>query len=280
MKSKSLPTVGGTLSDSSEQVIHLARYRCSREDTMDPFFTIDKQTTRRTTRRWSDPVRDLTMPVHGTGSDRPELIQSIGSFSKAESSAFEDFLDSRKANSGDDEWDLHKVESEFLSYFKTIFPANTRLPLIERRPMAALLRARAAQKVRRGTAPRFVKKGKKWVIRPPQSYAEDTTLPPGMMLVNRKKHADLVAKAATASSTSRPAPPSRPSLAPARTATESELMSTAAAAVEPTSHAKIVADAMIPVDDISVWKAQVEFPFSAKLAVVEALAGDSGISQR
>ena len=77
MKSKSLPTVGGTLSDSSEQVIHLAR---SREDTMDPFFTIDKRTTRRTTRRWSDPVRDLTMPVHGTGSDRPELIQSIGSF--------------------------------------------------------------------------------------------------------------------------------------------------------------------------------------------------------
>ena len=54
-------------------------------------------------------------------------------------------------------------------------------------------------------------------------------------------------------------------------------MSTAA---EPTSHAKIVADAMIPVDDISVWKAQVEFPFSAKLAVEEALAGDSGISQR
>ena len=80
---------------------------------MDPFFTIDKQTTRRTTRRWSDPVRDLTMPVHGTGSDRPELIQSIGSFNKAESSTFEDFLDSRKANSGDDEWDLHKVESEF-----------------------------------------------------------------------------------------------------------------------------------------------------------------------
>ena len=143
--------------------------------------------------------------------------------------------------------------------------------------MAALLRARAAQKVRRGTAPRFVKKGKKWVIRPPQSYAEDTTLPPGMMLVNRKKHADLVAKAATASSTSRPAPPSRPSLAPACTATESELMSTAA---EPTSHAQIVADAMIPVDDISVWKAQVEFPFSAKLAVEEALAGDSGISRR
>ena len=142
--------------------------------------------------------------------------------------------------------------------------------------MAALLRARAAQKVRRGTAPRFVKKGKKWVIRPPQSYAEDTTLPPGMMLVKRKAHADLVAKAATASSTSQPAPPSRPSLAPARTATESELMSTA----EPTSHAKIVADAMIPVEDVSVWKAQVEFPFSAKLAVVEALAGDSGISQR
>ena len=63
------------------------RNRCSREDTMDPFFTIDKRTTRRTTRRWSDPVRDLTMPVHGTGSDRPELIQSIGSFNKAESSA-------------------------------------------------------------------------------------------------------------------------------------------------------------------------------------------------
>ena len=89
------------------------RNRCSREDTMDPFFTIDKRTTRRTTRRWSDPVRDLTMPVHGTGSDRPELIQSIGSFNKAESSAFEDFLDSRKANSGDDGWDLHKAESEF-----------------------------------------------------------------------------------------------------------------------------------------------------------------------
>ena len=98
---------------------------------MDPFFTIDKRTTRRTTRRWSDPVRDLTMPVHGTGSDRPELIQSIGSFNKAESSAFEDFLDSRKANSGDDEWDLHKAESEFLSYFKTTFPANTRLPLFQ-----------------------------------------------------------------------------------------------------------------------------------------------------
>ena len=244
---------------------------------MGPFFTIDKRTTRRTTRRWSDPVRDLTRPVHGTGSDRPELIQSIGRFNKAESKAFEDFLDSRKANSGDDGWDLHKVEVEFLSYFKTTFPANTRLPLIERRSMAALLRARAKQKVRRGTASRFVKKGKKWVIRPPQSYAEDTTLPAGMMLVNRKVHADLVAKAATASSTSRPAPPSRPSLAPARTATESELMSTAA---EPTSHAKIVADAMIPVDDVSVWKAQVEFPFSAKLAVVEALAGDSGISQR
>ena len=247
---------------------------------MDPFFTIDKRTTRRTTRRWSDPVRDLTMPVHGTGSDRPELIQSIGSFSIAESSAFEDFLDSRKANSGDDEWDLHKVESEFLSYFKTTFPARMRLPLIERRSMAASLRARAAQKVRRGTAPRFVKKGEKWVIRPPQSYAEDTTLSSGMMLVNRKVHADFAAKAATASSTSRPAPPSRPSLAPARTATESELMSTAAAAVEPTSHAKIVADAMIPVADVSVWKAQVEFPFSAKLAVVEALAGDSGISRR
>ena len=29
---------------------------------------------------------------------------------------------------------------------------------------------------------------------------------------------------------------------------------------------------MIPVADVSVWKAQVEFPFSAKLAVVEALA--------
>ena len=247
---------------------------------MDPFFTIDERTTRRTTRWWSDPVRDLTRPVHGIGSDRPELIQSIGRFNKAESKAFEDFLDSRKANSGDDGWDLHKVKVEFLSYFKTTFPANTRLPLIERRSMAALLRARAKQKVRRGTASRFVKKGKKWVIRPPQSYAEDTTLPAGMMLVNRKVHADLVAKAATASSTSRPAPPSRPSLAPARTATESELMSTAAAAAEPTSHAKIVADAMIPVDDVSVWKAQVEFPFSAKLAVVEALAGDSGISQR
>ena len=117
--------------------------------------------------------------------------------------------------------------------------------------MAALLRARAKQKVRRGTVSRFVQKGKKWVIQPPQSYAEDTTLPAGMMLVNRKVHADLVAKAATASSTSRPAPPSRPSLAPACTATESELMSTAA---EPTSHAKIVADAMIPVDDVSVGR--------------------------
>ena len=169
------------------------RNRCSREDTMDPFFTIDERTTRRTTRRSSDPVRDLTRPVHGTGSDRPELIESIGRFNKAESKAFEDFLDSRKANSGDDEWDLHKVETEFLSYFKTAFPAGTRLPLIGRRSMAALLRARAAQKVRRGTAARFVQKGKKWVIRPPQSYAEDSTLPPGMMLVSRKKHADLVA---------------------------------------------------------------------------------------
>ena len=193
MKSKSLPTVDGTVSDSSEQVIHLARYRCSREDTMGPFFTIDKRTTRRTTRRWSDPVRDLTMPVHGTGSDQPELIQSIGSFNKAESSTFEDFLDSREANSGDDGWDRHEVEVEFLSYFKTAFPARMRLPLIERRSMAASLRARAAQKVRRGTAARFVQKGKKWVIRPPQSYAEDSTLPPGMMLVSRKKHADLVA---------------------------------------------------------------------------------------
>ena len=146
--------------------------------------------------------------------------------------------------------------------------------------MAVLLRACAKQKVRRGTASRFVTKGKKWVIRPPQSYAEDTTLPAGMMLVNRKVHADLVARAATAPPTSQPAPPSRPYLAPTRTATESELMSTAAAAAEPTSHAKTVADAMIPVDDVSVWKAQVEFPFSAKLAVVEALAGDSGISQR
>ena len=58
--------------------------------------------------------------------------------------------------------------------------------------MAALLRARAAQKVRRGTAPRFVKKGKKWVIRPPQSYPEDTTLPSGMMLVKRKEHASVL----------------------------------------------------------------------------------------
>ena len=106
---------------------------------MDPFFTIDERTTRRTARRSSDPVRDLTRPVHGTGSDRPELIQSIGRFNKAESKAFEDFLDSRKANSGDDEWDLHKVETEFLSYFKTAFPAGTRLPLIGRRSMAALL---------------------------------------------------------------------------------------------------------------------------------------------
>ena len=116
---------------------------------MDPFFTIDKQTTRRTTRRWSDPVRDLTMPVHGTGSDRPELIQSIGSFNKAESSTFEDFLDSREANSGTDGRELHEVETEFLSYFKTTFPAGMRLPLIERISMAALVRARAAQKVRR-----------------------------------------------------------------------------------------------------------------------------------
>ena len=58
--------------------------------------------------------------------------------------------------------------------------------------MAALLRARAAQKVRRGTAARFVQKGKKWVIRPPQSYAEDTSLPPGMMLVKRKEHASVL----------------------------------------------------------------------------------------
>ena len=116
---------------------------------MDPFFTIDERTTRRTARRSSDPVRDLTRPVHGTGSDRPELIQSIRRFNKAESKAFEDFLDSRKANSGDDGWDLHKVEVEFLSYFKTAFPAGKRLPLIGRRSMAALLRARAAKKVRR-----------------------------------------------------------------------------------------------------------------------------------
>ena len=243
---------------------------------MDSFSTKNK----RSTRRWSEPVRDLTMHVLGTGSDRPELIQSIGRFNKAESSYFEDFLDSREANSGNDGWDIKEVEVAFINYFKTNFPADTRLPLIERRSMAALLRARAAQKTGRGLAPRFVKKGEKWVIRPPQSYAEDTALPSGMMLVKRKVHADLVAKAAIAPSTPRPAPPPRPSSAPAGTATENGLMSTAAAGAEPTSHAKVVADAMIHVDDVSVWKAQVEFPFAAKLAVVEALAGDSGISQR
>ena len=112
---------------------------------MDPFFTIDERTTRRTARRSSDPVRDLTRPVHGTGSDRPELIQSIGRFNKAESKAFEDFLDSRKANSGDDEWDLHKVETEFLSYFKTAFPAGTS-PAIQR---LSLHSARALAEERR-----------------------------------------------------------------------------------------------------------------------------------
>ena len=155
---------------------------------MDSFSTQNKQSTR----RWSDPVRDLTMHVRGTGSDRPKLIQSIGRFNKAESSYFEDFLDSREANSGNDGWDIKEVEVAFINYFKTNFPADTRLPLIERRSMAALLRARAAQKVRRGTAPRFVQKGKKWAIRPPQSYAEDTSLPPGMMLVKRKAHASVL----------------------------------------------------------------------------------------
>ena len=64
------------------------------------------------------------MSVHGTGSDRPELIQSIGRFNKAESSAFEDFLDSREANSGDGGWDLQEIEAAFLSYFKTTFPVG------------------------------------------------------------------------------------------------------------------------------------------------------------
>ena len=71
------------------------------------------------------------MSVHGTGSDRPELIQSIGSFNKAESSAFEDFLDSREANSGDEGWDLREVEAAFFSYFKTTLASRNLDPLIE-----------------------------------------------------------------------------------------------------------------------------------------------------